>query len=351
MSRAPCPVAVYSTSAREPLTSTVTAELPGAPAKCIHRSRAWRHQVCSVAYGQAEALDERWTDQAASEGGRLVQWYPGHIARAERRLREQLALVDVVLEVRDARIPASTAHPSVARWCGAKPRLVLLNRVDMVAERDRDAWAAHFASTRQPVLWTDGASGLGVGRVTKAALRESARINNARARRGLKPRPVRAVVVGFPNVGKSALINRLLSRRLCDSAPRPGVTRTLKWLRIGGLLDLLDSPGIIPGSFSDQRAAQRLAMCNDIGEAAYVDSLVACALLDAMAGLPTGAAIRRRLGVRYGVPWAPSLSSEDYLLTIAADKFQGEPERAGQRLLKDFRTGALGRFALELPPT
>ncbi|CAL5230055.1 g13506 [Coccomyxa viridis] len=308
-------------------------------------------QARSIA-ARAAALDQEVLEGEGGllEGqGRLVQWYPGHIARAERRLQEQLSQVDAVLEVRDARIPLSTCHSQIAKWCGNKPRVLVLNRVDMVSERDKASWTRHFNAAGTHVCWTDGVSGLGTGQVKKAAMEASAEINARRKNRGLKPRPVRAVVIGFPNVGKSALINRLLNRRVCDSAPKPGVTRNLKWLRLGGDLDLLDAPGVIPASFSDQLAAQRLAMCNDIGEASYIDSFIAASLLQVLRELPSFPAIDERLKLRFKFPLEPSMTGEDYVNQLGDDLFQGDVERAGQRILRDFRNMAFGRVALELP--
>lgn len=202
-------------------------------------------------------------------------------------------------QVRDGRCPMSTAHPSVPKWARSKPRLLILNRKDMVPPEDAEAWSAYFAARGMRAQWTNGNAGEGVAAVAAEALRASEALNAKRAVRGLRPRPVRAVVIGFPNVGKSALINRLLGRRAVDSAPKPGVTRNLRWVRVGGDLDLLDAPGIIPPSLRDQRAAARLAMCNDIGEAAYVPSLVAAALLATIKGLPRGRALAARAEERY----------------------------------------------------
>jgi ribosome biogenesis GTPase A len=278
----------------------------------------------------------------------MVQWYPGHIAKAERALKEQLRAVDLVVEVRDGRIPMSTRHPQIPDWVGGKPRVMVLNRRDMVPDEQARQWAAFFKARGHSVAWTNANQGEGVARVAAAAVAVSAGMNGRRLRRGLRPRPVRAVVVGFPNVGKSALINRLLGRRLADSAPRPGVTRVLKWMRIGGDLDLLDAPGIIPMSFRDQVAAQRLAICNDIGEASYVASLVAAGMLRTLRALPDGAAAARAVEKRYGMPFA-GMTEEDYVIALGERMFNSEPERAGQRLLKDFRALALGRTCLELP--
>ena len=182
----------------------------------------------------------------------MVQWYPGHIARAERQLKEQLKMVDVVLEVRDARIPVSTFHPQVPAWCGSKRRLLVMNRVDMISKEDRRRWDEYFRANKLRVFWTDGKAGTGVQQLREALASASEKLNEPRLRRGLQPRPVRACVIGFPNIGKSALINRLLQRKVVDSAPLVGVTRMLRWVRLAGKLDLLDAPGVIPASFHDQ---------------------------------------------------------------------------------------------------
>ena len=267
----------------------------------------------------------------AVEAVAMVQWYPGHIAKAERALKEQLKAVDIVLEVRDGRI-----------------RVMVLNRRDMVSDASARAWTNFFESRGHGVLWTNAHRGEGVPGLVQQALTVSESMNEKRAKRGLRPRPVRAVVVGFPNVGKSALINRLLGRRMADSAPRPGVTRMLRWMRIGGELDLLDAQGIIPMSFRDQLAAQRLAMCNDIGEASYVASAVAAALLSTMKKLPEGPGIMKKVEQRYGVLFK-GITEEEFVHKVGDRMFNNEPERAGQRILKDFRALVFGKVCLEMP--
>jgi ribosome biogenesis GTP-binding protein YlqF len=295
----------------------------------------------AAARARADKLDSALTVHT-------VQWYPGHIARAERQLKEQLKMVDVVLEVRDARIPLSTCHPQVSAWVGAKPRLVVINRVDMISKRDKREWDEWFAAAGQKVLWTDAAGGRGTEKLHKAAVHAAKAVNEKRARRGLAPRATRACVIGFPNIGKSALINRLLGRRVVESAAKPGVTRALRWVSLGDDLDLLDAPGVIPAAFDDQIAAQRLAMCNDIGEAAYVDSLVAAALVARVKRLPGARALSARLERRYRLdPWG--LSAEEFVAAVAGELFGGDKEKAGRRILGDYRNGHLGEFALEVP--
>ena len=213
-----------------------------------------------------------------------IQWYPGHIAKAEKSLQEQLKRVDVVLEVRDARIPLSTLHPKLDQWLEGRKRVLVINRVDMIPAAARDRWQEWFKSQGQVAYYTDANQGKGVGQISRAAQAAGIAMNERRKNRGMQPRPVRAVVVGFPNVGKSALINRLLKRRVVESARKAGVTRQLRWVRISDEIELLDAPGIIPAQLTDQKAALKLAICDDIGQASYDTQRVASPLLTCSSG-------------------------------------------------------------------
>lgn len=175
-----------------------------------------------------------------------IQWYPGHIAKAEKALNANLAKVDLVIEVRDARIPLATSHPRLQRWISGKQHLLVINRVDMIPPPVRQAWTAWFKAQEQTCWWCDAKAGTGVKQLQQAAIRAGEALNARRAGRGMKPRPVRALMLGFPNVGKSALINRLVRQKVVDSARRAGVTRSLRWVRLGQDLDLLDAPGVLP---------------------------------------------------------------------------------------------------------
>ena len=284
-----------------------------------------------------------------------MQWYPGHIARAEKLLREQLKAVDAIVEVRDIRIPLATTHPDIPQWIGSKLRVLVLNRADMVSDAERSKWVAWFKRNgEQHVVLTDARSGKGVKRVSEMAMLVSEEVNEKRRAKGLQPRPVRTAVIGYPNVGKSALINRLTKSKACASAPRPGVTRNLRWVRIGGELDLLDSPGVLPPRLADQAAAARLAMANDIGEASYRASNVSAQLFEEMYDLPgwsgTGGH-RDTLERRYKFEIDDYMTGEDFVAEVAERGCNGDLERAGVRILNDFRKGALGNFCLEPAPT
>eukprot|EP00899_Mesostigma_viride_P018936 jgi/Mesvir1/27043/Mv20740-RA.1 len=324
----------------------------------VRKEVARRRVTCSLASEDVDVVEDDFQTRTAN----LVQWYPGHIAKAEAMLRTQLQSIDILIEVRDARIPMATSHPMLQTWARNKPCVLILNREDMVAERDKARWASYFAAEGQTMFFTDGRTGKGTRKVLKEVLTLCGDVNKKRRARGLKPRAIRAAVAGFPNVGKSALINRLLGRKLCNSAPKPGVTRQLRWLRVGGVLDLLDSPGVLPMRLADQEAATLLAICNDIGEAAYTPSAVGAILVERIkrmfdrepAESDEGEAAVARAGdrmleERYGV-LSVGKTGEQYVAELAQARFNGDEEAAGTRLLNDYRKLAFGQCALESPP-
>ncbi|QYX29789.1 ribosome biogenesis GTPase YlqF [Sphaerospermopsis torques-reginae] len=281
----------------------------------------------------------------------LIQWYPGHIAKAEKNLKEQLKRVDVILEVRDARIPLATNHPQMNEWVGSKSRVLVINRLDMIYPQVRSLWVDWFKSQEQTPYFTNAQHGQGITAIAKAAQAAGVELNERRKQRGMLPRPVRAVVIGFPNVGKSALINRLLGKRVVESAARPGVTRQLRWVRISEQLELLDAPGVIPARLDDQAAAVKLAICDDIGEASYDNQLVAAAFVDILNELQESHP--------HLLPPHPLLSryevdsiihtGEEYLHVLAEHRYKGDIERAARTLVSDFRKGLLGNIPLEIP--
>ncbi|KAJ6920466.1 hypothetical protein NC651_014146 [Populus alba x Populus x berolinensis] len=264
---------------------------------------------------------------------RPVQWYPGHIAKTEKELKEQLKLMDVVIEVRDARIPLSTTHPQMDVWLGNRKRILVLNREDMISKADRNAWATYFARQGIKAVYSNGQLGMGTMKLSRFAKSLAA--------------SVRAGIVGYPNVGKSSLINRLLKRRMCPAAPRPGVTRELRWVRFGNDLELLDSPGIIPMRISDQSAAIKLAICDDIGERSYDVTDVAAILVQILTKLPTVGA--KALNNRYKMD-ADDFCGKIFVQKLSVHLFNGDTHQAAFRILSDFRKGKFGWAALERPP-
>jgi len=275
----------------------------------------------------------------------LIQWYPGHIAKAEKQLLEQLKLVDVVIEVRDSRILLSSRHPKIEKWIEGKSHILVCNRIDAISSTAKSQWTRWFTEQERMAYFTDAQAGKGMVDVLKAAQVAGEKVNERRRSRGMLPRPVRAVVVGFPNVGKSALINRLLKKKVVASANKPGVTRQLRWIRISDQIELLDTPGVIPPLLHDQDAALKLAICDDIGQAAYDNVLVAAEAVDLLLQLNVN------LKSRYEIDPANSTSGIEYIHQVAAlNKFQGDLDKVARLILYDFRKGKLGAITLELPP-
>lgn len=281
----------------------------------------------------------------------VIQWYPGHIAKAERRLRDAMKLVDVVIEVRDCRIPFATAHPEVSEWVGSRPRVLAMNRADLVPDTARSTWREHLMKVGEKPRFINAKQGRGVNELKKLALHAGSAVNEKRKRRGLLPRAVRCLVIGYPNVGKSALINRLVDRRAAKSANKPGVTRNFQWVRMSKDIELLDMPGIIPAKFVSQETALRLAFCDDIGQAAYDNQVTASLLLDELKHVSQespGFVDLSILSDRFKTdPFAGS--GEDFLVRASERLYQGDAERTALRLLKEFRSGDLGPVALEWP--
>ena len=282
-----------------------------------------------------------------------IQWYPGHIAKAEHQLKQNLDKVDLVIEVRDARIPLATGHPHLNRWVKGKQHVLVINRRDMITSQAMEAWQHWFKSQGQATVWCDAKAGTGVKQLQQAAIRAGNQLNERRRNRGMRPRPVRALTLGFPNVGKSALINRLVKQKVVASARRAGVTRTLRWVRMGQDLDLLDAPGVLPPRLDDQRAALFLALCDDIGQAAYDGELVAQAflrLLAAMENRPGSGVSLGRVESRYGIALSGDTADPALWMQAAAEKHtSADTARMAQRLMDDFRKSALGSISLELP--
>ncbi len=275
----------------------------------------------------------------------LIQWYPGHIAKAERQLKEQLKRVDVVLEVLDARIPFTSHHPQLEDWIGSKPKILVINRVDMIPRDLKQAWQKWFELEEEQVYFTNAQKGKGIKQIIQAAQNAGKQMNQRRRDRGMRPRPVRAVVIGFPNVGKSALINRLVGRKAVASARRAGVTKQLQWVRISDQIEMLDAPGVIPWRLEDQEDAVKLAICDDIGEASYDNQRVAVAFVELLQELNFTEALESRYQLN-----PDHLSGEEYLDKLAQFSYKGDEERTACQLLNDFRKGLLGAIPLDLPP-
>ena len=272
-----------------------------------------------------------------------IHWYPGHIAKAERQLKDKLNLVDVIIEVRDARLPLSSSYANIEKLLGNKPRLLLLNKADLTDKTELKKWVTYLKeSTGCPVIITEAKGTKDLTQVVKTAIELSEPKIQALMAKGLLRRPARAMVVGMPNVGKSSVINKLTKSSKTKIGAKAGVTRQQQWVRINPKLELLDTPGIIPTRQDDQEQAVKLAFVSSVSENAYSPEPVAAALLKM---LENNAQVKEYYKVE-----------ELTLENIAASRrwiLKGDSpdtERTAIYVLKDFREGRLGLFILdELP--
>ncbi len=282
-----------------------------------------------------------------------IQWYPGHIAKAEKKLKETIKRVDLVIEVRDARIPLSTSHIHLDNWIKDKKHILVINRADMISKSAILNWTKWFKERDKKPLWCDSKKGIGIKEICQAASESRLSIDIRRESRGMKTRSIRALTLGFPNVGKSALINRIAKKRVVESARKAGVTRSLRWIRLNNGIDLLDAPGIIPPDLDDQKSALNLAICDDIGEAAYDLDSVAKEFLKMILKLHTNPISNislRQISRRYGINFDQSSQDPEIWIKLASEKHtSGNERRMANRLLEDFRTQMLGKICLEVP--
>ncbi|RBW67533.1 ribosome biogenesis GTPase YlqF [Bacillus taeanensis] len=188
-----------------------------------------------------------------------IQWFPGHMAKARREITEKLKLIDVVIELVDARIPISSRNPMIDEIVKNKPRLVLLNKADMADPSLTKEWQRYFEEKNMKAIAINSQTGQGVQKIPLAAKELMKDKLNKIIEKGMKPRAIRALILGIPNVGKSTLINRLANKKIAKTGDRPGITKQQQWIKVGKDLELLDTPGILWPKFEDQIIGLRLA--------------------------------------------------------------------------------------------
>lgn len=273
-----------------------------------------------------------------------IHWYPGHIAKAERKLKEQLSLVDAVIEVIDARLPLSSIYKNITGLLGEKPRLILLNKADLADTAELKKWVKIIEDKfNAPVILSDAKNSRDLSIIVKKAVELSEPRIQALMKKGLLRRPARVMVVGMPNVGKSSIINKLTKSSKTKIGAKAGVTRQQQWVRINPQLELLDTPGIIPMRQDDQEAAKKLAFVNSISENAYTNEIIAHELLEIL-DRKYSAQLREYYGIG-----SEDLSVENIALKrnwiIAGG--QADIERTSVYILRDFREGKIGKFILD----
>ena len=274
-----------------------------------------------------------------------IHWYPGHIAKAEKKLREQLSLVDAVIEVLDARLPLSSCYEDITGLLGQKPRLILLNKSDLVMKPDLDVFIKYLEEQSNcPVFATDSKNMKDMQVIVKKITELAEPRILALMAKGLLRRPARIMVVGMPNVGKSSIINKLTKSSKTKIGAKAGVTRQQQWVRINPDLELLDTPGIIPMKQQDQERAKKLAFVNSISENAYSNEIVAQEILNILDSKQSE--IFRKY---YKLPEDVELNIDN--ISLARNWLQTggstDRERTSVYILRDFREGKIGKFILD----
>ena len=276
------------------------------------------------------------------------QWYPGHMTKARRMMQEDIKLIDLVIELLDARVPFSSLNPDIYKMGRDKARLILLNKSDLADEKSNEAWVAFFEAKGYCVRKINSRSGAGLKSINAAVLEACHEKIERDKRKGIKNRPVRAMVVGIPNVGKSTFINAYAGKACAKTGNRPGVTKGKQWIRLNKQVELLDTPGILWPKFEDQTVGLRLALIGSIKDEVLQTEELAAELI-------------RFLAANY-----PGVLENKYTITAAPDPYvtlgriaesrhclvrgnELDTEKASVLLMDDFRNGRLGKLTLEYP--
>ena len=279
----------------------------------------------------------------------ILQWYPGHMTKARRQMQEDLKLIDLIIELVDARIPLSSRNPDIDELGKNKSRLILLNKSDLADERYNEQWTTYFQKKGFFVLKVNSKSGAGL-KAIQGVIQEACKEKIERdRRRGIKNRPIRAMVVGIPNVGKSTFINSYAGKACTKTGNKPGVTKGKQWIRLNKNLELLDTPGILWPKFEDQEVGKRLAYIGSIkDEILNLEELSLELLAYVRANYPG------LLNQRYGI------SEEGTPLSLLEEIAQNRKclvrgqeldyAKAAGILMEEFRNGKIGRITLEYPP-
>lgn len=279
-----------------------------------------------------------------------IQWFPGHMTKAQRMIEENVKLVDAVCEILDARIPRSSRNPDIDRLAAGKPRLVILNRTDLADPNVTAKWRKYFEAQGISVLETDAKSGKGVNGFAGAVRRLLADKLRDYESKGQVGRPLRVMVLGIPNVGKSTFINKVAGRKAAVAGDKPGVTRGKQWISVDSGLDLLDTPGILWPKFDSQEVGEMLAITNAIkADVLDKETLGANFMLRLREMYP------QALRDRY--KFDPDPEANGFELLEQAAKKRGflvsrgeyDIERMANTLLGEYHDGKLGRLSLETP--
>ncbi|WP_339320178.1 ribosome biogenesis GTPase YlqF [Paenibacillus sp. FSL R10-2734] len=284
-----------------------------------------------------------------------IHWFPGHMTKARRQIEDKLKLIDVVIELLDSRLPLSSRNPMIDDILRDKPRLIILNKADLADPEITRKWLAYFKEQGHVAYPVDASTGTGIKDIpeqVKLLLKEKI---DRQIARGMNPRAMRALIVGIPNVGKSTLINRMAGKSIAATGDRPGVTKGQQWIKTGGNLELLDTPGILWPKFEDQEVGYKLAVTGAIKEEILnIEDIAFYAVKYLVKDYGS------KFQERFGIEKLPEdLENPDEIIAVmeAVGRKRGclisggrvDLEKASRALLHELRAGKLGRFTLETP--
>ena len=284
------------------------------------------------------------------------QWYPGHMTKARRMMQENIGLVDLVIELADARIPLSSRNPDIDSLCGSKARILLMTKADMADPARTAAFQKYFEDKGFMVIPMDARTRKANDKIRACVEKACAAKRERDKRRGIVGRPLRAMVVGIPNVGKSTFINSFAGKASAKTGNKPGVTRGKQWIRLNKNLELLDTPGILWPRFEDRQVGVNLALTGAIRQELLEEQELSLELLDFLQKEYPALLIERYAPAKEQESWTLPMDNAELLTRIARArnliKSGGEPDyqRASKMILDDFRNGKTGRITLEMPP-
>lgn len=277
-----------------------------------------------------------------------IQWYPGHMTKAKRMMQEDIKLIDLVVELLDARTPMSSKNPDIDELAKNKSRMVILNKVDLADPRGTAKWESYFKDKGFQVVCLDARKNSGMKAVTdtiQAACKE--KIERDR-KRGILNRPIRAMIVGIPNVGKSTFINSFAKKSCAKVGNKPGVTKGKQWIRISKNVELLDTPGILWPKFEDQEVGIRLAYIGSINDEIITKSELALLFIDFLKNNYCNA-LKDRYNIDVGEKNYEVLEQIAIARACLSKGSEPDLDKAANLLFDDYRSGRLGRITLELP--
>lgn len=284
---------------------------------------------------------------------KVIQWFPGHMAKTRRMMAECLPLVDAVIEILDARIPRASQNPEIDKICADKPRLVILSKASLANPAITAQWKRYFHEKGKGCIVADFISGAGMNEVVPELQRICAATLEKYAAKGAAGKALRVMVVGIPNVGKSSFINKITGAKKAKVEDRPGVTVDKQWVKTPYRLELLDMPGVLWPKFEDRIVAENLAMTGAIKDQILDVEELACALCSRLASIEPDAFF-----ARYSLPEELKENATGYELLEAVGRKRGflirggevNTERTALMLLDELRSGKIGRLSLERPP-